>query len=70
MLSPPKQKKTKKKAWKSGIWKKQNEKGGSRQDQVPDNAEASLSVSMAENPLKAWLKWWIRAILSLSLLRN
>lgn len=22
---------------------------------VPDNAEASTSVSMAENPLKAWL---------------
>ena len=45
-----------KETWKLGIIKKrQNGKRRNyvREDQIPDNTEASLCVSMAQNPLKA-----------------
>jgi len=46
-----------KETWKLGIIKKRQNgnRNYGREDQIPDNAEASLCVSMAENPLKACL---------------
>ncbi|MDO7987392.1 hypothetical protein OC713_02590 [Sweet potato little leaf phytoplasma] len=52
---------------------KANEKGFKHKKQkLPDKEEASSSVNIAENPLKAWWYWWTTSLdpLSFSFLLN